>query len=443
MLRAVVLGFGRHNAFPHAARRAPIRTYHGVISVRFFETVQHYFNDAADRLQLSDDLRRLLLTSEREVQVQVSLELDDRRLATFIGYRVQHNRARGPMKGGLRYHPEVDLDEVRALASLMTWKSALVEIPYGGAKGGIAVDPRALSRRELELITRKFVDGIHDLIGPDIDIPAPDMGTTAEVMAWFMNQYEKYHGFSPAAVTGKPVELHGLPGREEATGRGVGLLTVKLLSRLGRRPDKMRVAIQGFGNVGTHTAKFLQEAEMKVVAISDASGGYYRPEGIDVMNAVRYAVQRNGSLEGYPDAEPISNRELLELDVDVLIPAAIGGVITGSNAPRLKAGIVVEAANSPVDPTANAILEERGTIILPDILANAGGVTASYFEWAQNRQFYRWGLNRVRQELDRALGDAFERTWQYAQENKCSLRQAAYTIGVSRVSRATLLGGFV
>jgi len=411
--------------------------------VRSSETVKRYFNDAADRLQLSDDMRRLLLTSEREIQVQVSLELDDRRLATFLGYRVQHNRARGPMKGGLRFHPEVDVDEVRSLAELMTWKSALVEIPYGGAKGGIAVDPRALSHRELELITRKFVDQIHHMIGPDIDIPAPDMGTSAEVMAWFMNQYDKYHGFSPACVTGKPVELHGLPGREEATGRGVGILTLKLLSRLGRQLNETRVAIQGFGNVGTHAAKFLNEAEMKVVAVSDASGGYYRPQGLDVIDLIRYANRNERRLEGYAGAEQISNRELLELDVDVLIPAAIGGVLTGANASRVKAAVIIEAANSPIDPTANAIFDEAGIAILPDILANAGGVTASYFEWAQNRQFYSWGLNRVRQELDRILGDAFERTWRYATENQCTLRQAAYTIGVERVSRATQLGGFV
>ncbi|NBP82177.1 glutamate dehydrogenase, partial [bacterium] len=239
--------------------------------MRSSEANRIYFDRAADQLDLSENIRRLLLTPQREVQVQIPVELDSGEVATFIGYRVQHNNARGPMKGGLRYHPQVDLDEVRALASLMTWKTAVVNIPYGGAKGGIAVDPATLSARELERVTRRFVDNLHDLIGPDVDIPAPDMGTTAEVMAWIMNQYDKFHGFSPACVTGKPVEYHGIPGREEATGRGVGLLTVKLLSRLGRRVPEARIAIQGFGNVGTHTAKFLRDAECRVVAVSDAT----------------------------------------------------------------------------------------------------------------------------------------------------------------------------
>jgi glutamate dehydrogenase (NAD(P)+) len=400
-----------------------------------------YFDRAADQLDLADSLRTLLVMSRREVQVQLPIEMDSGELRCFVGYRVQHNKARGPMKGGLRYHQEVDLDEVRALASLMTWKNAVVNIPYGGAKGGIAVDASKLSARELERITREFVDEIHEMIGPDTDIPAPDMGTDHRVMAWIMDQYNKYHGFNPGVVTGKPVEYYGIPGREEATGRGVGLLTLKLLGRLGRKPAGARIAIQGFGNVGTHTAKFLHEAEAKIVAISDTSGGYYRAEGIDVPKALRYALEHNRLLSGFSEAELITNAALLELDVDVLIPAAIGGVVTAENAPRVKAPIIIEAANAPVQPDADDILDNAGITVLPDILANAGGVTVSYFEWAQNRQFYRWNLDRVRQELDKTLNTAFEEVWELAQKRKVSLRTAAFMLGIDRVARAAILGG--
>lgn len=406
-----------------------------------FDATRMYFDRAADHLELSDNIRQLLLTPKREVQVQVAVEMDNGEVATFLGYRVQHDNARGPMKGGLRYHPEVDLDEVRSLAALMTWKTAVVNLPYGGAKGGINVDPRSLSPRELELITRRFIDEIHDMIGPDSDIPAPDMGTGAEVMAWIMNQYAKYHGFNPAVVTGKPVEMHGLPGREEATGRGVGIFAVKLLSRLGRKPSQTRVAIQGFGNVGTHTAKFLSEADFRVVALSDVSGGYYRPEGIDVSAALAHVHQHRQGLAGFDGAEKIPGEAVLELDVELLIPAALGGVITEANVGRIRAPLIIEAANEPIEPAADDELARRGALVLPDVLANAGGVTASYFEWVQNRQHYSWGLNRVRQELDRVLSEAFERVWELAQERKVSLRTAAYILGIGRVGRATVLGG--
>lgn len=409
--------------------------------MKALNATQIYFDRAASHLDLSDNMRRLLQMAEREVTVEIAIELDNGELGIYQGYRVQHDNSRGPFKGGLRYHPEVDLNEVRSLAELMTWKTAVVNVPYGGAKGGIGIDPRQHSQRELERITRKFVDGIHYMIGPDIDIPAPDMGTNAEVMAWINNQYEKYHGFSPACVTGKPVELFGMPGREEATGRGVGILTLKLIARLGRKPANTRVALQGFGNVGTHTAKFLSEAEMPVVAISDVSGGYFRPGGLDIKEVLHYALAHKGSLAGYTGAERITNEELLELDVELLIPAALGGVITGKNAERIKAPIIVEAANSPIWPDADKILEDRGTIILPDILANAGGVTASYFEWVQNRQHYQWGLNRVRQELDRILAESFEYVWELARERHVPLRTAAYILGIGRVGRATALGG--
>jgi len=411
--------------------------------MRAFDATRLYFDRAADHMDLSDNMRRLLLTPHREVQVEIPIELDNGELATFIGYRVQHDNSRGPMKGGLRYHPQVDMDEVRSLAALMTWKTALVNLPYGGAKGGIAIDPQKLSHRELERITRKFVDGIHDIIGPDIDIPAPDLGTNADVMAWIMNQYNKYHGFNPACVTGKPVELYGLPGREEATGRGVGIFVVKLLSRLGKKIRDIRVAIQGFGNVGSHAAKFLHEAECRIVAVSDVSGGIYRKEGLDIKETLKYALEHQGQLSGYLGGDRISNQQLLELDVDLLVPAALGGVINQSNAGKIQASIVVEAANAPVDPNADEILVAAGKVMMPDILVNAGGVTASYFEWVQNRQHYQWGLNRVRQELDQVLSQAFERVWSLAQERKVTLRTAAYIIGIGRVGRATVLGGII
>jgi glutamate dehydrogenase (NAD(P)+) len=409
--------------------------------MKAFEAVQHYFDRAADQLSLTSNMRTLLMTPEREVQVRIPIEMDNGELHTFIGYRVQHNDSRGPMKGGLRYHHEVDLDEVRSLASLMTWKTAVVNLPYGGAKGGIAVDARKLSHRERERITRKFVDGIHDIIGPDVDIPAPDMGTGPEEMAWIMNQYNKYHGFNPGVVTGKPVEYYGIPGREEATGRGVGILTLKTVGRLGHKAQKTRVAIQGFGNVGSHTAKFLHEAECRVVAISDLSGGYYRESGLDIADALRYSASNSNSLAGFSGGEHITNEALLELDVEVLIPAALGGVITAENASKVRAPLIIEAANAPIRPDADDMLTERGIRILPDILANAGGVTVSYFEWAQNRQHYKWNLDRVRQELDRVMTAAFEEIWSLSQERQVSLRTAAFMTAISRVGRATVLAG--
>ena len=409
--------------------------------MKSFEAVQRYFHQAADQLALSENMRTLLLTAKREVQVQIAVEMDSGELKTLIGYRVQHDNSRGPMKGGLRFHPEVDLDEVRGLASLMTWKTAVVNIPYGGAKGGVAVDVHRLSPRELERITRKFVDEIHDVIGPDTDIPAPDLGTNAEVMAWIMSQHNKYHGFNPGVVTGKPVEHYGIPGREEATGRGVGILAFKTLQRLGRKPQETRVAIQGFGNVGSHAAKFIAETDCKVVAISDLSGGYYRPEGIKILDAIRYANQNKHSLAGYAEADKITNAELLELDVELLIPAALGNVITAENAPRIRAPLVIEAANAPIEPEADDFLADKGAVVVPDILANAGGVTVSYFEWVQNRQHYKWAIDRVRQELDRVLSTAFEEVWNLAHEKNVSLRTAAFMLAIGRVHRATILNG--
>lgn len=409
--------------------------------MKAFEAVKQYFEKAADKLDLSDEYRELMLTPKREMQVQIPIELDDGNLKTFLGYRVQHDNSRGPMKGGLRYHHEVDLDEVRALATLMTWKTAVVDIPYGGAKGGVCVDPRTLSRKENQRLTRKFIDQIHEVIGPDTDIPAPDMGTNAETMAWMRNQYEKYHGFNPAVITGKPVEHYGAKGREEATGRGVGILTFKLLSRMNKRAKGTTVAIQGFGNVGFHAAKWLAESEFNIVAISDMSGAYYSPDGIDINAALRYVLEGR-TLEGFEGAPKISNEELLQLDVDVLIPAAIGGVITTENAHQIKAKMIIEAANGPVDADADDILEANDIIVLPDIIANAGGVTVSYFEWVQNRQFYQWELDRIRHNLEAKLSQAFESVWQMANESKVNLRTAAYMVAIERVRKATELGGF-
>ncbi|MDG1512553.1 MAG: Glu/Leu/Phe/Val dehydrogenase dimerization domain-containing protein [Mariniblastus sp.] len=406
-----------------------------------YETVLHYFERAADALELEESTRRLLKMPKREITVEVPVEMDDGRLETLVGYRVQHNNARGPMKGGLRFHPDVDLDEVRALASLMTWKTAVVNIPYGGAKGGICVAPRELSRKENERITRKFIDQIHDIIGPDRDIPAPDMGTNSETMAWIRNQWEKYHGFNPACITGKPVEDYGAKGREEATGRGVGILSFKMLKRLGRLPKDTRVVIQGFGNVGSHAAKFMHESEFKIVGISDVSGAYYRKDGLDIPAALHHVIE-NRSLEGLGNAEKITNEELLELDCDLLVPAALGGVVTMENVEKIKAKYIVEGANGPVDADADERLFERGVAVLPDILANAGGVTVSYFEWVQNRQYYSWDLNRVRQQLDSILSSAFEDVWQLANEKNVSLRTAAFMIAIQRVKRSTELGGF-
>ena len=409
--------------------------------MKAFEATKFYFDQAADELDLNKNVRKLLLTPQREVQAQVAIEMDDGQLNTLVGYRVQHNNARGPYKGGLRYHPHVDLDEVRALASLMTWKTAVVNLPYGGAKGGIAIDPRQLSRRELEFITRKFVDQIHTFIGPDIDVPAPDMGTTAEVMAWIMNQYSKYHGFSPGVVTSKPVEHYGLPGREEATGRGVGLLTHKVIGRLGSKAKETRVAIQGFGNVGTHAAKFLCQMGYNVVAISDHTMAIYNENGIDINEAMRHAYANDRMLKGFKGGDVISNEELLALDVDVLIPAAIGGVITEENVDTIRAKVIVEGANGPTFPLADVKLADRGSIVVPDILANAGGVSASYFEWVQNRQHYTWKMDRVRQELDSVMVKAFDEVWYHAQEHNVSLRIAAFMIAIERVKYATALVG--
>ena len=400
-----------------------------------------YFDEAASLLGLSTAERKLLLTPLRELRVQVAIRMDSGETATFIGFRTQHDNSRGPMKGGLRYHPHVDAEEVLELASLMTWKTAVVDLPYGGAKGGISVDPKTLSTYELEQVTRKFVDQIHDMIGPDKDIPAPDMGTNAQVMAWITNQYEKYHGFSPACVTGKPVELHGSEGREEATGRGVAVIAGCTMRKLNRDIKGATIALQGFGNVGSFAAQFLHAAGARIVAVSDATGGVHNADGLDIPALLKYAESGRG-VKGFSGGGAISNAEVLAADADILIPAALGGVLTQENANDVRAKYIIEAANSPTLPEADEIFRKKGVIVVPDILANAGGVTVSYFEWVQNLQHYRWDLPEIRAKLEKKMTAAFESVWAEAAMRKVSLRTAAFVLGVSRVRRATALGGF-
>lgn len=401
---------------------------------------EQYFHEAADHLGLSPRMRVLLLAAERDIKVQVAIRLDNGDIETFIGYRVQHDSARGPMKGGLRFHPEVDEAEVKTLAQLMTWKTAVVDLPYGGAKGGIAVDPRSLSKAELERLTRKFVDQIHDMVGPDTDIPAPDMGTNSQVMAWFMNQYQAHHGFQPACVTGKPLELHGCEGREEATGRGVVIVTSRLMHHLGKTLEGKTVALQGFGNVGSHCARILFERGAKVIAISDQHGGVKQNAGLDIPALLAYS-QLNGGISGFPEAEACSNEELFASPVDILIPAALGGQLTAEVAPTVRAQFIVEAANDPTTPEADEIFRQRGITVVPDILANAGGVSVSYFEWVQNRSVVHWPLDEIRSRLELRMSSSFDAVWKIAVEKGVSLRTAAYILGIGRVARATELAG--
>lgn len=404
------------------------------------ESAQHYFDVAADHMGLSANMRKMLLTPEREVKVQVAIERDNGEIATYIGYRIQHDNHRGAYKGGLRFHPEVDGDEVQALATLMTWKTAVVDIPFGGAKGGIKVNPKELSSGELERLTRKFIDQIHDILGPDKDIPAPDVGTDAQIMAWIYKQYSKFHGDCPGVVTGKPLELHGSVGREEATGRGVSIITSETLRRLHKHVKGTTVALQGFGNVGSFTAKFLHDAGARILGVSDAYGGIWNPEGLDIPALLVYANQ-NGGVRGFPGGEAISNVQLLTSNVEVLIPAALGGVFTREIAEQVQAKIIVEAANGPTDPAADEIFERRDVLVVPDILTNAGGVTVSYFEWVQNSQHFQWDLDRVRSELQKIMLASFDRIWTTATEKKISMRTAAYIVGIGRVGRATQISG--
>jgi len=393
-------------------------------------------------MDLGEHVERLLLSPEAEHNVTVPLQLDNGEIAVFTGYRFQHNSARGPMKGGLRYHPTVDPDEVRSLASLMTWKTALVDIPFGGAKGGVACDPKALSPGELERLTRRFTERIHREIGPQRDIPAPDVNTNAQVMAWIMDEYSRLEGYTPAVVTGKPLDLHGSAGREAATGRGVVHVAEAFMKDSGRSIQGATVAIQGFGNVGSHTALFLHESGARVVALSDVTAAVARPHGLDIPRLV--AFQRDGGALAEYDGEGvrhIAHEELLAREVDLLIPSALGGVLTAGNARDVRAKAIVEAANGPTDPDADAVFEERGIPVLPDILANAGGVVVSYFEWVQNIQSFRWTEAEVNRRLADTMAHGYETVRGLVKQRGLSWRTAAFVVALARVARATVLRG--
>jgi glutamate dehydrogenase (NAD(P)+) len=404
-----------------------------------FADVNRYFERAASIVGLSQEVNKQLATPHREVRVECNIRMDDGTIGTFTAYRVQHDNARGPFKGGLRYHPEVDIDEVRALASLMTWKTAVVGIPYGGAKGGISVDPAKLSRGELERLTRKFCAGIHEFIGDTVDIPAPDVNTNAQVMAWIMDEYARFHGFHPGVVTGKPVELFGSLGREEATGRGVMIAAEEYLKTQGKRLSDATYVIQGFGNVGSHAARLLAEAGGKVVGIGDHTGAFYDPAGVDVAGALAW-VASHRSLAGF-EGPAIPREAILAQPCDVLIPAALGGVITPAVARELRCGLIVEAANGPTTPDADEVLAQREIAVIPDIYANAGGVTVSYFEWVQNIQQFAWDEARVRRELEAIMRPAFAKIAGVARSRSVDLRTAAFIVAIERVARATELRG--
>jgi glutamate dehydrogenase (NAD(P)+) len=407
------------------------------------EDVERYLRQASRVIDLGSRVERLLLTAEAEHHVAVPIELDNGELAVFSGYRIQHNSARGPMKGGLRFHPTVDADDVRALASLMTWKTAVVNIPFGGAKGGIDCDPDALSIGELERLTRKFTQRIGEEIGPQRDIPAPDVNTNPQIMAWMMDEYSRRHGYSPAVVTGKPVDLQGSEGREAATGRGVVSITELALADLGEPLSTATLAVAGFGNVGSHVALLGWERGTRVVFLSDASGGIRCADGLDVPLLVdRYARPRRPLSEYEADGvERVTHEELLTADVDVLVPAALGGVLTKNNAGEVRARLVVEAANAPTTPEADEILAQRGITVIPDILANAGGVTVSYFEWVQNIQGFRWTEDHVNQELSKTMTASYRTVRNLVMQRKVTWRTAAYIVGLGRVAKATVLRG--
>ena len=407
-----------------------------------FEEVNLFFDEAAERLALPDGFREMLRQPWRELRVQVPVRMDDGRIEVFTGYRVQHNGARGPYKGGVRYHPLADIEEVRALASLMTWKNALVSLPFGGAKGGVQCDPRQLSENELNRITRRYTLNIEHLLAPNRDIPAPDLGTNAQTMAWMMDAYGQLHGHSPAIVTGKPIELGGSFGRESATGRGVAYVLQEAAPDLRLNLNGLRVVVQGFGNVGSWVARILQAMGCRIIGVSDVGGGIHNAKGLDVAGLSEHKMV-GASVADSPDGERVTNAELLELDCDVLIPAAIDNVINDKNAARIKAPVVLEAANHPVTFEGDRILNDRGITVLPDILVNAGGVTVSYFEWTQNNQEFRWEEERVNEELRKVMVRAYRSVRDKVMSQGINHRQAAFDIGVERVARTVTLRGFV
>ncbi len=406
-----------------------------------FAIAQFQFDCAADLLDLSPCLRQVLRVPERELSVHFPVKRDDGSIMVLQGFRVQHSLSRGPTKGGIRYHPQLDLDDVRALAMWMTWKCAVANLPYGGAKGGVLVDPKLLSPGELERLTRRYTTEISIQLGPEKDIPAPDMGTNEQTMAWMMDTISMHKGYTvPAIVTGKPINIGGSHGRNEATARGVSFLLVEAARHVGLPLDRAKVAIQGFGKVGASTARFLHDMGATIVALSDSRGAIYNPNGISSTQVQRHKGL-TGSVVGYPEAETLTNAELLELPCDILVPAALSHQITRENASRVQARVICEAANGPTTPEADAILHDRGRFVLPDILANAGGVTVSYFEWVQGLQSFFWQEPEVNAQLEKVMSTAFRQVLRTAQERNVTMRNAAYLIGVERVAQAVLTRG--
>jgi len=406
-----------------------------------YDIVCHYFDAAAERLGIPDDLRAVLNSSYREVRVQIPVRLSDGKIHVFSGYRVQHNGARGPYKGGIRYHPEVSLDEVRALASLMTWKTAIAGIPFGGAKGGVDCAVPDLERSEVEEITRSFMDKIEKVLGPTRDIPAPDVSTNAQVMAWMMDEYGKLHGHTPAIVTGKPIPLEGSFGREAATGRGLVYLYREAASTVGLSPPSTRFVVQGYGNVGSWAARIMQQLGATLVGASDHMGAIRNDSGIDAEALARH-VEEGGVVPEFEAAERISPDDLLAIECDVFIPAALGGMIHADNADQLSCKMIIEGANSPTTPKADEILDDKGIYVIPDVMANAGGVVVSYFEWVQNLQHFRWDEREVNDKLGTVMRRAYRETVSRKEEG-LPLRVAAYQLGIERVLEAARMRGYV
>ena len=400
------------------------------------ESMMKRFHVAAEYLDLDEEVYNVLKSSVKKIIVSLPISMDDGSIRVFEGYRVIHSNILGPSKGGIRYDPSVNINEVTALAAWMTWKCAVVDIPYGGAKGGICCDPKQMSLSELERLTRAYTQSMNDIFGPDKDIPAPDVGTGPDQMAWLMDEYSRARGVTiNAVVTGKPIILGGSAGRIEATGRGVMVATLSALTKNKINPFNAKVAIQGFGNVGSWAALLLKERGCNVVAISDISGGYYDEKGIDIGKAIQYRNENKGTLEGFKEATKISNDELLKLEVDVLIPAALENAITEKNVNSIKAKVIVEGANGPTSHEADSIIEKNGIIAVPDILANAGGVIVSYFEWVQNRLGFKWTKSRVYRRSDSIIKQSFNNVYSISKKYKVSLRTAAYIAAIDKVSR--------
>jgi glutamate dehydrogenase (NAD(P)+) len=405
-----------------------------------YQSLLSRFNQAADLMGLDQRFRDIISVPERVIRVNLPVKLDDGTTRVFEGYRIIHSTVLGPSKGGIRYAPFVNLDEVQALAGWMSFKTALVGIPYGGAKGGIALNPKVRSQDELERITRAYTRALKATFGEDSDIPAPDMGTSYREMAWIFHEYSRIYGYTPGVVTGKPIELGGSRGRVPATGWGTMRAAMQGIEKLGWDPHKCSCAIQGFGNVGSWAAKFLRDEGLKVVAISDHTGGYYNPEGLDISEAIKY-VKAKGTLEGFKGGKLITNDELLTLKVDVLVPAAIENVITDKNAEAIQARLIVEGANGPISAGADQILDNHGILIIPDILANAGGVTVSYFEWVQNRRGHYYSEEEIQAKTNPILEEAFEKVWATHQRYNCSMRLAAYIVAIERLAKGIDLEG--